>query len=454
MATVGTGQQPCGNQEQGLLAAWMALDPNGENADQARSFLRPDAYLLIVVVTDEEDCSSVPIISTELYPHCACLADTAGCRADGACGITTLDLGGNKKDARVLYPTSTFVNKFKTLKADPAMIVFAGIVGDVLPGTPTSPKLSDGTLPAAEDVRERYYDCKCQQPPTPYSALSYSCSSAQGKADLGKRYIDVAAAFGNRWGQTSNICDDSGLSPALERIANLVIPLLTQVCLPRPLNYGNSCADDDPLTDDRCADQVGCQHLSIPVTGCATDADCDDRNDCTVDACVLPQGACAWGVLADCTVDLACLDDEFLEIYKYKANDPTNRTLLVPDSLAEQKDYKLFASPIVCPRFRVTDQDCNDPEGKCVGFENDCRSKCATNNLTGESCDAICVGAFEDCVGVCDCTANCPAAETDQGKLCREACATRPENSVLFTQALQSDDRVEIRYRAKGNYGQ
>jgi hypothetical protein len=145
---------------------------------------------------------------------------------------------------------------------------------------------------------------------------------------------------------------------------------------------------------------------------------------------------------------------EYLEIWKYKADDPTNRTQLLPDEGETEKDYKLFASPIVCPRFRVTDQDCNDPEGKCVGFENDCRSKCATNNLTGESCDAICVGAFEDCVGVCDCTSNCPGAETDEGKLCRETCATRPENSVLFTQALQSDDRVEIRYRAKGNYGQ
>jgi hypothetical protein len=43
--------------EQGLRCAWMALDPNGLHAEQARGFLRDDAYLVLVFVSDEDDCS-------------------------------------------------------------------------------------------------------------------------------------------------------------------------------------------------------------------------------------------------------------------------------------------------------------------------------------------------------------------------------------------------------------
>jgi hypothetical protein len=221
MAMVGTGQPPCGNQEQGLQAAWLALDPDGENADQAKAFLRPDALLLIVVVSTEDDCSTTSPIAAELFPQCACLADTNGCRADGTCGITTLDLGGLRKDARVLVPTSSFVNHFKSLKANPSMVYFAAITGDVIPATPTSPNLPDGSLPAVDDIRARYFDCKCPQPKTPYSPMTYACQSSTGKADLGKRYIDVAAAFGEGHGMFANICE--GLPAALARFAGPAI---------------------------------------------------------------------------------------------------------------------------------------------------------------------------------------------------------------------------------------
>jgi hypothetical protein len=56
-ATVEPEQSYQANIEQGLKAAWLALDPKGINSDQALSFLREDAYLIIVFVTDEDDCS-------------------------------------------------------------------------------------------------------------------------------------------------------------------------------------------------------------------------------------------------------------------------------------------------------------------------------------------------------------------------------------------------------------
>ncbi|NOZ01193.1 MAG: hypothetical protein GXP54_04810 [Deltaproteobacteria bacterium] len=253
MASVDVSQSLCGSQEQGLLAAWMALDKNGENAAQAASFLRDDAFLLIIFVSDEDDCSSEYRIPSIEAGKCACKADTNGCTPDGKCESNEkcFDGNGNLKcvdglnnpincnsDKAIvacpLYPTSTFINRLKSLKPDPAQVVVATIVGDVIPGSTTSPSMD------ADAIRERYYECKCDKikyaGSQQYATLTYGCLSAQGKADIGNRYMQVAAGFGPRYGQTSNICDDQGLEGSLEKIANLVIPLLTAICLPRPMD--------------------------------------------------------------------------------------------------------------------------------------------------------------------------------------------------------------------------
>ena len=57
IASVQPQQSYAANMEQGLKAAWMSLDPYGVNADQSSGFLRKDAYLIIVFVSDEDDCS-------------------------------------------------------------------------------------------------------------------------------------------------------------------------------------------------------------------------------------------------------------------------------------------------------------------------------------------------------------------------------------------------------------
>ena len=43
--------------EQGLRMAWLALDKDGPNCVQADAFLRPDALLILVFLSDEDDCS-------------------------------------------------------------------------------------------------------------------------------------------------------------------------------------------------------------------------------------------------------------------------------------------------------------------------------------------------------------------------------------------------------------
>ena len=224
MASVGAVQTLCGSQEQGLLAAWMALDKNGENKEQAKAFLRDDAYLLVVVISDEDDCSTA--ITEGKYMklvdagRCACEPDTLGCTADGKC---------NPANPGKLMPTDYLVNYLKSLKPDPAQVVFAAVVGEPIPNSSTSP------IGETEKIVQRYYDCKCDKNKPNLAVNTYVCLSAQGRADLGSRYVSVAEGFGPKFGQVSNICSDEGLRPALEKIATLVVPLLNRICLPRPL---------------------------------------------------------------------------------------------------------------------------------------------------------------------------------------------------------------------------
>lgn len=69
--------------EQGLRSGWCALDPEGRNADDVAGFLRPDAYLVLIFVTDEEDCS---VDEQFASPNWACETD-ADCPAYSKCKI-------------------------------------------------------------------------------------------------------------------------------------------------------------------------------------------------------------------------------------------------------------------------------------------------------------------------------------------------------------------------------
>jgi hypothetical protein len=305
MASVGAEQVVCGLQEQGLLAAWKALDPEGENADQARKFLREDAYLLVITISDEDDCSAPEyeyrnpstgnielrnMVGPDKANQCPCLRDEHGCLANGSCDIRRCFNNRGEYDRLLcpLYSPETIVNRLRALKADPAQVLFTAIAGDIDLSQP-------GELYLTDDLRElsdRYYECKCDSRAPMTAPLVYGCLSRQGKADLGDRYKAVAQAFGlGRYGQFANICSDAGIGPALEEIANLVVPLLTKVCLPRPMEW--SC-------------QSRCENLFNDSGKCMTSC---EAQDCFV--------ACqdAFEGLPGCAE--ICAAGEFVEVYKY-----------------------------------------------------------------------------------------------------------------------------------------
>ncbi len=228
MATLGVSQTTCGLQEQGLRAAWMALDPEGENSGQAQAFLRHNAYLLIVIVGDEDDCSAPEYqksdgrwdnrVPSDQSGWCACMRDENGCTAAGECDPAACLTNGKFDVTKCpLYSTSRFVNQLRTLKPDAAMVAFAAVTGDFLPGSATTP----GTDLAA--IRQRYFECRCNTKASSRAPFTYACLGAAGQASLGARYAAVAEVFaqGGR-GTLSNLCAGTGFESALQGIAALM----------------------------------------------------------------------------------------------------------------------------------------------------------------------------------------------------------------------------------------
>ncbi|TNF29285.1 MAG: hypothetical protein EP329_16180 [Deltaproteobacteria bacterium] len=195
LATVGVNQEKCFKYEQGMSASLMALEPDGPNPEQGPAFLRDDAWLVVLYVTDEDDCSVAGdgVIDEDHYDTCALLPTT--------------DDGGP------LLPVSTVAERLKALKADPTKVIVTAIAGDSTAGTSEQVQRErDAYLAAKADPKTCFHQ-------------SYICLSSQGTAEFGARYLALTEAFGAN-GAFVNICDDSGLGPALDAIADTVATTL------------------------------------------------------------------------------------------------------------------------------------------------------------------------------------------------------------------------------------
>jgi hypothetical protein len=260
MATVGVNQEKCLKYEQGLKSAWAALDPNGPNAEQAKSFLRDEAYLVIIFVTDEDDCSTIPNPGDRIenYDKGRCAIGASAnlmkippCQSNlwpegvqAACGdlenpeyneclwnnAAYLD-ASDATDGGLLEPASHYANWFKGLKSDPSKVVVAAIAGD---------SMGDSAGEVQED-RWKYVLSKGNR--FHCFAETHICASSAGKADWGSRYQAVVDGVGSN-GVFTNLCSaeegTAALAPALAQIANLIIQVVNKLCLPKPLADGTT----------------------------------------------------------------------------------------------------------------------------------------------------------------------------------------------------------------------
>jgi len=212
------GESGCGF-EQPLAAVARALGADGQPPpEENQGFLRADAFLLIVLLTDEDDCS-VPAGSTLFDTTTNSLASPFGPVSSYRCNefghlcngvkpprtapngsvsdVVTLNGCVSAEGAGQLTPVATLVSQLRSLKVDPdAQIQVAAIAAPPAP-----------------------YTVHWKNPPVtdsgPWPAVSLSCTASDGSfGDPAVRINQWAAAFGT-YGQFYGLCEpDYGVTLA------------------------------------------------------------------------------------------------------------------------------------------------------------------------------------------------------------------------------------------------
>ena len=226
------GSDGCGF-EQPLHAAKRALNANPMNA----GFLRYDAYLALLFVTDEDDCSfwNPTLLSTDtstLGPLQSFRCNRFGhtCSSGGQTSDQMNQVGAksgcaSNESSMYLSPVQSYVDFFKGLKPfDSSMVIVAGIAG------PTTPYAVE--LRAPQDGSTAI--------PAVAHSCAYSVAGGLEVADPPLRLKQFVNAFPNR-STFSTICQEDQ-SGSLVQLAELLRTVLPSSCLPFHL------ADVDPNT--------------------------------------------------------------------------------------------------------------------------------------------------------------------------------------------------------------
>ena len=212
MARLGTSG--CGF-EQPLESMFRALQP-----ERNPGFVREDARLAIVFIGDEDDCSAQgATIFTEpqatprspLGPRTSFRCHEFGVVCDDDPDPRAIGVRGNcrpREDSQLIQPVARYVDFVRSLKADPADVMVAAIIGHV------------------DDARTVEVIPDPNAPDSP--ALSPSCASGNGVAFPGFRLRAFLDAFPDR-NHAASICSDD-YSSALAGIAASVKRTLGVPC--------------------------------------------------------------------------------------------------------------------------------------------------------------------------------------------------------------------------------
>ena len=219
------GERGCGFEHQ-FAAVLRALGADGRAMPaENQGFLRADALLAIVMVTNEDDCSAslgVPLfdtgsntnIASQLGPPANFRCNEFGHRCDGA--APGRNAPGNDMAATVSYSSCTSNdNSYVLSVADTAMRVKAIKNGDpdrllvaAITG-PRTPYQVHWKAPSSADT-------SCGATSCPWPEITHSCTAADTSfADPAVRLSEFAQAFGSG-GLVLSICDDFG--PSLRRV--------------------------------------------------------------------------------------------------------------------------------------------------------------------------------------------------------------------------------------------
>lgn len=240
------GDAGCGFEHQ-FASVLKALEGNTQ-------FLRPNAYLSIILITNEDDCSAPA--DTDLFnPMSRLVGDALGPLASFRCNQYGHLCGGmqppramaelnncvSAEDGRLMR-VSEAIARTKALKADPMKILVAAIAGPVSPYR-VNMVPAGGAGGIMEDQPQVAHSCTTP-PPMPGAQPEYGDPSIRIK-----QWID---AFPN--GIFLPICQES-FAPALQNIAMKISQVIGPKCINGPF------LDKDPVAagtqyDCRVADRA------------------------------------------------------------------------------------------------------------------------------------------------------------------------------------------------------
>jgi hypothetical protein len=223
------GEMGCGFEHQ-FESVLRGLGADGAAGPaQNAGFLRADAYLAIILLTNEDDCSAPPdsdlfdstssMVSDPLGPLQSYRCNEFGHLCGGKPPPRTpanppVDLSGtcvSAEDGRLLR-VADVVTAMKHLKADPNKVLVAAIAG---PPTPYIVNVGPGQV---------------KSDPTPWPYVEHSCMAADGTyADPAVRIKQWVDAFGNN-GVFEDMCAPS-FAPALQRIAEEIGKKIGSPCV-------------------------------------------------------------------------------------------------------------------------------------------------------------------------------------------------------------------------------
>jgi len=260
------GEQGCGFEHQfAAITRALGVDGHGAAPIENQPFLRPDAYLAIVLITDEDDCSAAPgfkfydtannmNMASQLGPPANFRCNEFGHLCNGAPpnrNAPNLDTNAtaaydgctSNETGHYLLGVRDTADRLRSLKADDGQIMIAAITG------PRTPYVVGWKQPSTQDT-----SCNANGQSCPWPMIQHSCTAADGNfADPAVRIGELADQFGEN-GRVLSICE-TDYSPALADIAGSVVAYVNEPCI-----------------TGRIATKPGTTHLDCTVTDNATGA--------------------------------------------------------------------------------------------------------------------------------------------------------------------------------------
>jgi hypothetical protein len=256
----------------------LGIDGLGAAPAENQGFIRPDALLAVVLLTNEDDCSASPGSSTSpngripLFDTSANtnLASQLGPPRDFRCNefghmcamnggaamhpdrsapnnsvsarVTYDQCSSNDKDGLLLGASDT-ANRLKALKSNPAQVVVVSIQAAASPYTVT------WTPPTTSDF-------SCGAGSCPWPLMAHSCDAGNGSfGDPGVRTRDLVTQFGNN-GLVLSICDVS-FAASLDLAGTLLKSLIAAPCLPGSIGATPTLSGPDCKVTEHYVDGTG-----------------------------------------------------------------------------------------------------------------------------------------------------------------------------------------------------